>query len=86
MVESVALHLLVASHVPVLLATPVLVALMTQMNVLPHPPYAKMREHVTTPQVPTSKNGHCLNIIRKMAFVFIMCLELLHLMSVLRAM
>lgn len=54
--ERVALCLAAATHVPVHLATQVLGALMTQMNVLPHPLYARMREYASTPLAPTSEN------------------------------
>lgn len=53
-VECAALHLVVATNVPALLATQVLAALMTQTNVLPHPLYARMKEYASTPLAPTS--------------------------------
>lgn len=56
MVERVALCLVVATHVPVLLATQVLAALMTQMSVPPHPLYARMKEYASTALAPTSEN------------------------------
>lgn len=52
----VALSLGVATPVPALLATQVLAASMTQMNVLPHHLYARIRERVLTPLAPTSEN------------------------------
>lgn len=52
-VESAAVCPLVATYVPVLQATQVLDALMTQMNVPPHPPYARMEENASTPLAPT---------------------------------
>lgn len=55
-VECAALWLVVAIHVPVLLATQVLAALMTQMNVLPHPLFARMKEYASIPLAPTSEN------------------------------
>lgn len=55
-VERVALCLVAATRVPVHLATQVLGALMTQMNVLPHPLYARMREYASTPLALTSEN------------------------------
>lgn len=55
-VEHAALLLVVATHVHVLLATQVLAALMTQMNVLPHPPYARMKEYASTTLALTSEN------------------------------
>lgn len=45
-----------ATHVPVLLAIQVLAASMTQMNVPPHPLYARTKEDVSTPPAPTSKD------------------------------
>lgn len=54
--ERAALCLVVATHVPVLLATQGLAALMTQMNVMPHPLYARMKDNATTPLAPTSEN------------------------------
>lgn len=53
--EHAALCLVVDTHVCVLLATLVLAALMTQMNVLPYPLYAKMKEYVSTPLDLTSE-------------------------------
>lgn len=53
--EHAALCLVVATCVHVLLATQVVVALMTQMNVLPHPRYAKMTDYASTPLVLTSE-------------------------------
>lgn len=44
-----------ATCVCVPLATQVLVALMTQMNVLPHPLYARTKELVSTPLAPSSE-------------------------------
>lgn len=55
MVEHAALYLVVASRVYVLLVTQATAASMTQMNVLPHPPYVKMKEYASTPLVPTSE-------------------------------
>lgn len=43
-----------ASDVPVLLATQVLAALMTQMNAKPHPSFVRMKACVSTPRAPTS--------------------------------
>lgn len=54
--ERAVLCLVVATHVPVLLATQVLDALMTQMNVLPHPLYARMKEYASTTLALTSEN------------------------------
>lgn len=54
-VEHAALYLVVASRVYVLLVTQAFAASMTQMNVLPHPPYVKMKEYASTPLVPTSE-------------------------------
>lgn len=55
-VGSAAVCLLVATRVPVLQATQALGALMTQMNVPPHPLYARMEENVSTPLAPTCKS------------------------------
>lgn len=53
-VEGAALCLVVATCVPVLPATKVHAALMTQTNVKTHLPYARMRACVSTPLAPTS--------------------------------
>lgn len=55
-VEHAALRLVVATHAHVLLATQVLAALMTQMNVPPRPLYARMKEYASTTLAPTSEN------------------------------
>lgn len=54
MVERAAPCLVAATHVPALLATQVLAVLMTQMNVLPHPPYARTKDHASTTLALTS--------------------------------
>lgn len=54
MAAHAALCLVVATNVPALPATQVLDALMTQMNVPPHPQYAKMMGFASTPLGPTS--------------------------------
>ncbi len=56
MVEHAAPSLVAATHVPALLATQVLAVLMTQMNVLPHPRYARMKDHASTTLALTSEN------------------------------
>lgn len=53
--EHAVLCLVVDTHVLVLLATLVPAVLMTQMNVLPCPRYAKMKEYVSTPLDLTSE-------------------------------
>lgn len=55
MEEGAALSLVVATPVPVLLATKVLAALMTQMNVQTHPPHVRMKACVLTPLAPTGE-------------------------------
>lgn len=54
-VEGAALNLVVATPVPVLLATKVLAALMIQMNVQTHPLCARIKACVLTPLVHTSE-------------------------------
>lgn len=73
MVANAALCQVVATHVPVLLATQVFAALTTQMNVQPHPLYARMKECVTTRLAPTSEHlvyniqyNYIWNIIRQL--------------------
>lgn len=55
MVEGAALNLVVATPVPVLMATKVLAALMTQMNVQTRPLHARIKAFVLTPLAPTSE-------------------------------
>lgn len=55
MVAGVALSLVVATPVPVFLATKDLAVLMTQMNVKTHPLFARTRESVSTILAPTSE-------------------------------
>lgn len=55
MEEGAALSLVGATPVPVLLATKVLAALMTQMNVQTHPLHARMKACVLTPLAPTGE-------------------------------
>lgn len=54
MVEHAALCQEAASHAPVLLATQVFTALMTRMNVPPHPLYVRMKGFVSTPPALTN--------------------------------
>lgn len=56
MVESAALYLVIATYVPVLLATKALAALTTQMNVQTHLLYARTKAHVLIPTAPTSED------------------------------
>lgn len=53
------------TSVPVFLAIQVLVALMTQMNVLPHPLYARTKELASTPLAPSCENITYNNLVRK---------------------
>lgn len=53
--EHAALCLVEATRVHVSLVTPVLAALMTQMNVLPRRLFAKMKARVSTLRAPTSE-------------------------------
>lgn len=55
MEEHAALCLVEATRVHVSLVTPVLVALMTQTNVLPRRLFAKTKAHVSTLWAPTSE-------------------------------
>lgn len=56
MVANAALCQAAPTHVPVRLATQVFAASMIQMNVQPHPLFARMKESVSTPLALTSEN------------------------------